>query len=224
MDGRNWDRWAAASGVVFVALFVAGFFSTTKPPSLNAANPKWVQFVLGHTKELKISSILFGLAMIAFLWFAGSMASRLRAAGETRIASTLMAATAAAVAIAGLLVACQAALVRIAADDATQVKGFVDLMQVGGVIFAFPSCVIVAALALGALRSRLLPTWYGWLSALAAVVVLFGGGALAQKGFYSPDGAYSVIVTIVFAAWVLVTSGLLVAETGRAPRAAAAPA
>jgi hypothetical protein len=225
MGGRwSWERMAAGSGIVFVALFVAGFFSTTKPPSLNASNAKWVSFVTGHTKELKISSILFGLAVIAFLWFAGSIAKRMRDGGEARLASVLMAATAASVAIAGILIACQAALVRIAADNPSQVKGFVDLMQVAGVIFNFPGCVVIGTVAIAAMRSGILPMWYGQLSGVAAIAVLFSGGALAQKGFYSPDGGYAIISTIVFAAWALVTSGLMLMDAERAPRTAAAPA
>ena len=47
---------------------------------------------------------------------------------------------------------------------------------------------------------------------------------LAQTGFYAPDGAYGLITLIVFAAWVLVTSGLLVSMIEKVPAARAVPA
>ena len=211
MGGRwNWDRLAAGSGIVFVALFIAGYFSSAKPPSLNATNSKWVDFVLGHSKELKLSSILFGLAIIAFLWFAGSLAARLRDGGEARLASVLLAGVAGAIGTVGVLIASQTALVRIAADSPKEVKGWVDFLQVTNTIVDFPVAAVIGSVAIAALRSQVFPLWYGRVAALAAVVVLFGGGALSQKGFYSPDGGYSIIATIVFAAWALVTSGLMV--------------
>jgi hypothetical protein len=225
MGGRwNWERLAAGSGILFVALFIAGFASATEPPSLNATNSKWVDYVLGHTKELKISSILFGLATIAFLWFAGSLAARLRDGGETRLAGVLIAGVAGAVGMVGILIAGQAAAVRIAVDSPGEVKGWADFLWVTNAIVNFPTAVVMGAVAIATLRSGIFPQWYGALAGLAAVVVLFGGGALAQKGFYSPDGGYILIANIVFAAWTLVTSALMVREAERAPRAAAVPA
>ena len=225
MGGRwNWDRLAAGSGIVFVALFVAGFLTATKPPSLNATNSKWVHYALGHTKELKISSALFGLAVIAFLWFAGSLATRLRDSGERRLAMTFLAGVAGAVGTVGVLIAGQVALVRIAVDSPGQVKSWVDFLQLANIAVNFATVAVIGTVAIASLRSGVFPRWFGMLSGLAAVAFAFGGAAFAQSGFYAPDGGYAMIVNIVFAAWVLVTSGMMVMGIERAPRAAAIPA
>jgi hypothetical protein len=74
-------------------------------------------------------------------------------------------------------------------------------------------------------RTGLFPEWYAPVSGLAALVLLFSGGAFAHKGFYSPTGAYSIIAFIVLLVWVAATSGLLMMQAGgsQAPAAAQAP-
>src|SRR5438477_11341613 len=87
MTRWNWERLAACSGVLFVVFFVIGLFVPGKQPSLSAANTKWVDYFVGNSREIKVSAILFGLAVVAFVWFGGSLAARLREAGEARLAA-----------------------------------------------------------------------------------------------------------------------------------------
>src|SRR5207249_3791445 len=107
MTKWNWERLAAGSGVLFVALFLAAFFVPGKEPNLSDSNAKWVNFVHDHTRELKVSAILFGLAFIAFLWFAGSLATRLREAGEQRLAAIAFGSSVATVTIAAIGISIQ---------------------------------------------------------------------------------------------------------------------
>ena len=211
----KWDRLAAGAGIGFVALFVAGFSATTKPPSLSAGNAKWVAYFRDHSREIKSSSILYGLALIAFLWFAASLATRLRAAGEQRLGATVLGgagATAGAFLVASAI---QAALAfQIALESPAQVKAFVDLFYAVGIVVGFTVGVVLGATAIAALRSGALPRWYGLASGLAAVVVVVSGGAFTHDGFYAPDGAYALIATLVSLVWVLVTSVLLMRQTG----------
>jgi hypothetical protein len=83
----NWERLAAGSGILFVVLFIVAFVIPGKPPTMSADNTKWVHYVLSNSREIKVSSILLGLALITFVWFAGSLAARLRYAGESRLAA-----------------------------------------------------------------------------------------------------------------------------------------
>ncbi len=73
-----------------------------------------------------------------------------------------------------------------------------------------PAALFAGTTALAVWRARMLPDWYGWLTGIAAVVVLLGAGALKHGGFYSPDGAAGFIPFIVLLAWVFLTSALLV--------------
>ena len=105
MGRWSWDRLAALSGIVFVGLFIASFFAAPKPPDLNDSRLQWVNYFLDHHRAVKISGILGGLAVIAFVWFLGSLGTAIRASGEQRVA---------AIAFGGGLVTAGLALVTIA--------------------------------------------------------------------------------------------------------------
>ena len=206
----KWDRLAAGTGVLFVALFVAGFFVTTKPPSLSAGNAKWVEFFHDHSKEVKASSILFGLAIVAFLWFAAALATRLREAGEQRLGATVLGGAAATAGTFLMAAGTQAALAyRIAPESPAQVKPFVDLFYTIGILVGFSVGVVIGATSIAALRSGLFPRWFGFAGAVIAVAVIISGGALVHDGFYAPDGGYALIATAASLVWALVASVLL---------------
>ncbi|HEU5277818.1 MAG TPA: hypothetical protein VFU26_02830 [Gaiellaceae bacterium] len=218
----NWERLAASSGILFVVLFIVGFFIPGKPPSMSAGNTTWVHYILGNSREIKVGSILLGLALITFVWFAGSLAARLRDAGEPGLAAIAFGGAVVTAAVFAIGIAVQAAVAyRIASERPTLVKSFIELMTVALTIIRFPVAMTMSATAIAALRAGVFPQWYAPLSGLAALVVLVGAGALGQKGFYSPDGGYTTISLIAFLAWTLVTSGWLASRMGteRAPAA-----
>jgi hypothetical protein len=219
------DRWAAASGIVFVALFIVSFFSATKPPDSTDPNAEWVNYFLHHHRATLASAVLIGGAIIFFIWFVGSVGAALRNAGEPRLAS---------VAFGGGMVTAGTGLViggiqgglayRVAVDSPASVKGFVDFNFALGALISFPIAVLIGATAIGAWRSGLFPRLWAQLSGVAAVVMVSGGGALAHSGFYRPDGPWAFVTLIIFLVWTLVTSGWLVMRTHAetAPTAATA--
>jgi hypothetical protein len=207
----KWDRWAASTGIVFVALFVAGFFVAGKPPSLSDGNAKWVEFFHDHSKAVKGSSMLFGLAIIAFLWFAAALAARLRDSGEHRLGATVLGGAAATAGTFLVAAGIQASLAyRIAPESPAQVKAFVDLFYTIGILVGFSVGIVIGATSIAALRSGVFPRWFGFAGAVVAVAVVVSGGALAHDGFYSPDGGYALIATAASLVWALVASVLLV--------------
>lgn len=225
MGRLDWDRLAAASGAVFVALFVAGFaLGTSDQPSLGDPGADWVAWARDHVRELKGATILLGLALAAFVWFVGSVAQALRRAGEERLAAvaTTAGAVMASLALIGIALATAVAW-RLVGEAPRLTKPLFEVQVILLTLVSFPTAAFAYTTAVATWRSRLFPAWYAPLGGLAALAFLFGGGALTAKGFYAPDGGYSLIVTIAFLVWALVTSLLLAFEVrGRRAEAGSA--
>lgn len=78
----------------------------------------------------------------------------------------------------------------------------------GGTI---PAAALVAlAVAIATLRRAVLPRAWGWVSVAAAVVFASSGTVWASDGFWAPHGAWATIAFLLFLAWPLVTSIVLV--------------
>ncbi len=216
MGRLDWDRLAAASGAVFVALFVAGFaLGTADQPSLGDPGADWVAWARDNARELKGATILLGLALTAFVWFVGSIAQALRRAGEERLAAVATTAGAAMASMALVGVALATALAwRVSADSPRLTKPLIEVEVILFTLISFPTAAFAYTTAVATWRSRLFPAWYAPAGGLAALAFLFGGGALTAKGFYAPDGGYALIVTIAFLVWALVTSALLAFQVG----------
>ena len=164
----KWDRWAAGTGIIFVALFVAGYFVAGKPPTLSDGNAKWVRFFHDHSKEVKASSMLFGLAIVAFLWFAAAVATRLREAGEQRLGATVLGGAAATAGAFLVAAGTQASVAfRIAPESPAQVKPFVVLFYTIGILVGFSVAVVIGAASIAALRGGVFPRWFGFAGAVS---------------------------------------------------------
>jgi Domain of unknown function (DUF4386) len=209
------ERLAAATGILFVALLLASLFVTgEQPPNLQATNAEILTFFGENHRALLISVILGGLALVAFLWFLGSVAATLRRGGEPRLATVAFGAGVATASLAGASLVIQATIAfRLSADAPQIAKALYDMQFLTQTIVGFPAAAFVAAVSIAAWRSRLLPQWFGLVGLIGAAIVLVGAGAFKQKGFYAPDGAYRTIALIVFLAWTLALSGILATRT-----------
>ena len=223
MSKSKWDRLAAASGIVFVGLYMVGFLLATHAiPGLSHPNHDWVVWVRNHPRQLKAAAILVGLSILAFVWFVGSIADVLRRADEQRLAAVATASGGASVAVATVGIAIVAALAqRLAIDAPNLTKSLWELATVTLTVINFVGAALVYTTAAATWRSGLFPRWYAWFGSLAALVILVNGGALAYKGFYAPNGGFGLIGTIVFLVWVLATSVLLMRTSGEKEAAAA---
>jgi hypothetical protein len=215
---RSWgvERLAAYSGVVFVVLYLLGFFVLGNPPDLNASGERWsLFFAANHRREL-LGAIFIGVALVAFLWFLGSLTAALRRGGEPRLADVVLGCGVAAAALGFVYVALYAAVPRVGGDQQSMLKGVVDLSYVAATILGFPLAGLTGAVALASWRSRILPAWYAAPGGVTGVVMLFSGAALAQDGIYRPDGPYAFAAMVVFLVWTLATS-ILVASRAPSP-------
>jgi hypothetical protein len=218
----SWDRLAAGSGLAAIVLFLIAVFLPGTPPQTTASKASIVHYFNSHHRSGLIAAIAGGLGLIALLWFMGCVTNAMRKAGETRLADVSLGA--AMIAMTAFLVSgglTTALFYRI--DTASIEKGMYITATIVAAFAGFPLAAWIGAAAIAAFRTWAMPRWYAGLSGLAAVLALFNGGALAHSGFYSPTGAYGIVAMIAVFVWIAVTSGLLMTEGERAPRAAAIP-
>lgn len=205
------ERLAAASGLVFLALYVVAILVVPRAPELSSSNAKVAAYYVQHHRAGLVQTVLLGLAVIAFLWFIGSLVALLRGAGEARLASVAFAGGIAAAGLALLGMTISGALfMRVALESPAMAGGLHVLVVTAFMLTGFATATIAFATAIAVWRCKVLPTWYAATTAVAGVLFLLGGGALTYSGFYSPDGAYSWISTIAFLVWTLITSAELI--------------
>ncbi len=219
------ERLAAASGFVFVGLFLASVLLQSDTPDLSHSRADFVAYFADHVRETKVAAILGGLALIAFLWFLGSLTSALREGGEQRLATVAFSGGIVTASVALVSVGITAALgYSVAVEAPDMAKGLYVTQFIASTLIGFPVAALAYAAAIASWRKRIFPQWYSLLSGLGAAVFLFSGAALAAKGFYAPDGAYALIAFIAFLVWVVLTSGLLMMRSGEQAVAAQAAA
>ena len=227
MDDRSgWERLAAATGVIFVLLAFVGFLFAPDPPSPGETNDEVLAYFSDKETQLRWQALFFASAGVAFLWFAGTLASLLRRRldsartttgwlgdGGARWPTIVIASAATAVGIYTAGVAAYSALAARAGEEIDASAGRA-LFELAGSLLTytnFPALVFVGAASLGIVRTRLLPDWVGWLgAAVTAVLALDGiGAAVADSDSFGPSGAFGIIAFLSFQVWVGVTSGLL---------------
>jgi hypothetical protein len=103
--------------------------------------------------------------------------------------------------------------------DAGVAKAIYDVSWSIQVLVSFPAAMFVLALSAGGLSAGILPRWHSWLGVVAAIAFAVGGTTWATSGFWAPDGGYTTVTELVFLAWLLVVSVLLL----RRPRTVDAP-
>jgi hypothetical protein len=222
MTSVNWERWARASGIGFVVLFIVAFIILGEPPKVNASTDDIVSFFDGDRGRVLTSMVVFGVAFIILLWFVGAIANVLREAGEGRLSATTIAMGATFVGLQAVIgaIAGGLALNIAATGDAGVVQALNTLTGSVDLISAYPFAGLIAAATIGFTRLRLLPYWYGYVGLAAAVLVLLHGTNWATSGFWSASGGYLWITIIAGLGWTLITSVLLYT---RAPATAPAP-
>ena len=205
------------AGVLAVTLWVVGLVvsqATTTHLSDKATDTQVLAWVQGNKNPIILGSWLFMIGCIAFVWFAGMLRSRLAAAeGGDRTLSTL--AFAGAVMAAAFGIGGQSDIASAINANAVSAATAGTLHRGGDVMFVgaeLSIVVLLAAVAVLAFHTAVVPRWWGIVGALVAVVALIG-----------PIGWAALVWGLPV--WTLVTAVLLVrAPRVRAPRTAPATA
>src|SRR6266508_2833149 len=227
MEEARWDRIAAVSGLLFVALLMLTVFMVPRPPDPGTPADAFRTFFADNDNAIRISVFVAGLAGIAFLWFLGSLRAYLRRAEPQggRLSAVAFGAGIAALAA----VAPSYGLQATAASTATGGGGaglvllLYDLGFALQTLAAFAGAALVGAASISAFRSGALPRWLAGVGALLAVAETVSGADLfLDSTVLGPQGAYGFTVFFLFLAWVVVVSAVMIARLGggaRGPKA-----
>jgi hypothetical protein len=203
---------AALAGAVFALLFVVGWLLLQQSPPLDAPDDELVDYYTDPDKRR--ASLIAGLyvvpfAGIAFIWFMAALRDRyLRSASKEHVVFStvhLVSGTLFVVAIFAVS-AVELALVWMAENsaegglDADAARTMVAFGAAMAQIVALRTgAVFIAISTTRALRSGLFPRWYGILSMISAVLLLFS---------YSAWPATALLMPI----WVVASSALVLAQ------------
>jgi hypothetical protein len=222
-----WERIGAATGIVFVVLFMIAFgleLHDFPDPGLVGAD-EIVMFIEAHQTRLGLVAILYAVSWTAFLWFMGSLRSRLAAVEPsqrlssvafgagilTATLSLVMSGLRAEIVLADFTTAVEAAVTgRWALYDAS--GGFLGITP-------FPRAVTLGSASLVVLRFGGLPRWLGWLGVVSALVNLVGGFDYLAPSNVTYTG-HPLADLISFVVWVLLASGTIVWSPSPASRSA----
>jgi hypothetical protein len=202
------SRLAPLTGVVFAVLVVVGVVTGGETPDANARPAKVISYYAANRSEIETSSILFAIAFLILVLFAGSLRSYLR---RTAPAEGL-----AAIVLAGAVLMAAGALITTAAEYglAHNLSGLTpataQTMNLISNEFFLPiiggAFLLAVSSGLAILRGALLPKWLGW------VAIVLGIAALV------PPASFPAL--LVFVIWSIIVSVLMYRRMGPGTSAA----
>jgi hypothetical protein len=204
------ERWAAYAGVLAVVLWIVGILvqESGNTPSEGAADAEYLTHIQDDANSILTGGWIFMVGCLAFLVFAIVLRDRLaEAEGGSRLYTNIAFVGAVAVGAFGLLLPGSEIAAAISSDDISASTAAALSTLSDGFFVAAELAAILLMLGTGviALRTALLPKWWGWFSFLLAVVLLIGPIGWAGLIFGLP-------------VWVLVTTFFLVRRETPAPR------
>jgi hypothetical protein len=212
--GFRWERWSALAGILFVALFVVALALTGNTGDDPSEVQKWYADDGNQTQAI-VAWFVWVASALAFLSFLGTMRDMLvRAEGGPGTLSALVFGPG--LVFTGLYVggvslfAAPAALAddsdfKLDPNTAQMLNDAGYFLLVGGVMVA---SILVLSASTAALRTGILPAWLGWVGLVVAVAMLF---------------AIFFVPILVFVAWVLVVSLVMLVAAWRVRGGAAPP-
>src|SRR5438445_4768533 len=220
MDETRWERYGAASGVVFVALLVVATFIVPTPPHIDAPTAKIVRYVSNHRRAILTSQMLGVMAVLAFVWFLGHLRHVLqRAEGGAEALSPIVYAAGlltASVAVISALPLTALVYMRDSADglgNSAVVRALWDTSQGLGTILAVLAALFVATAATAMVRRELLAPVLGWAGlAVGAALMTVGIAGLYVTNYVRAWTIVGMVSFLAFAAWILVSSAVMIRQ------------
>jgi hypothetical protein len=227
VDQARSDRTDAAAGIAFVVLILISAFVAGTPPKVTDPTPDIRRFLVDERDSLQAAAFFTGLAMIALLWFLGTLRAELRAleGGEGRLAEIAFGSGIALIALtlAGTALAVAPTLHAQQLNPST-LRALFDTQGYVYTLIAFPVAGLAASSSAVLLRTGGLARAAGMLGVVTAAVSVISGLALygESDSFFSIGGGIGFVSFLLSILWVLVTSVALLLGV-RAPGVAPGP-
>ena len=219
MDDAKWEKYAALGGLAFVVLNIAGSAGTGAPPDPDKAE-KVTEWFHDHAGAIELSQFLGVLSVIALLWWFGSLWRKMAAAEGGRHRLSIIAALGLVFSGAMFMVAnAMLSATALRLDDAEGASTI--FYTLCGVLLSSAGAGIVTflvAVALLALRTKMLPAWMAYLGLLSAALFL-----VATIGSASDATAFMLFGFLGFITWCIWTLAVSFELWKRPASAAVAP-
>lgn len=203
MSKEMWNRLEAASGLISLVLFFAGWLVYGNGPTVADDPATILGFFSGNPDRVIWSMFFQGLASLALIWFMAALCMAMNKADETLMAVAAGLAFAVALALGSAATIMRSGLAFLSVGEVTADTVAV-IFYLGSVIDTGQNMISAGfflPVALAALRTRFIPAWWGWVSVAAALWAIASTTALNHAGFWSPHGA-GFLNMVFYIVWV----------------------
>jgi hypothetical protein len=203
------QRLVALSGVFFVVLTIVTFLlSGDETPDEGAALEKWTQYAKDNEDNMRIASLVFGLAAYNFLLFIGFLRSVIGEAergvrGFVRGGYMILAGGIAGIVGMGIGIGLGAGAFAVPETPPETLRALSE-MSSGAWLMAsagFGACFVTVGLVNQAVRA--LPSWLGWVSLGAGICFVLQLGVLLSEEEDNAFGAFFPLGFLLLAIFVV---------------------
>jgi hypothetical protein len=216
---RSWERWAPSLGILAVVCWIVAFAVAGNSPSTDDNDSKITSYYVSHSHQVKqiAAFFIFMAGVLIFLGFLATLRNRLVAAESPAgwLASLAFGAGIASATLWSVSLALITAPAFMTNDtnpgnlDPKTYRMIGDLGYEVWVAAVLVGAVLVWATSAVALRTGVLPRWFGWLGVVVGVILLF---------------AILFIPAFVYWGWILVAAALLTWWPAKVASSLATPA
>ena len=218
MEDRNWERWGALGGILFVVLVAITAILPGYPPKTGDSATKIANFIGDNGNKIRWAATTGGLANIALFWWLGSVWRLMRRGegGSPRLAVTAFAGAvfASVMATIGAVSLAVIPVIGTHTFQRVQVRYFYILSSNLAVATMFGAAVFVGAFSILIIRRHLVAPIMGWIGVIVALLGIIGGPVVSSTRdtfFYLSFAGF-----VAFLAWVVIVSILMFVQGGQA--------
>jgi Domain of unknown function (DUF4386) len=204
MTFKLWDRWAPSLGILTVVCWALAFAVAGSNPSTDDSDSQITSYYMSHSHQAKqiAGFFIFMAGVLLFFGFLAALRRRLAAAEGPggSLAALAFGAGVSSATLGGLALAFLTAPAFMTNDtgpanlDPKTYRMIGDLGYEIWVAAVIVGAVLVWATSALAVRTAVLPRWFGWLGLLVGLILLF---------------AVVFLPAFVYAGWIVLAAALL---------------